>query len=120
MTPKGSLYFLFDGLRNPPRFEYSWAPLARDKKPWIEITLPEKSIVRELKLCTPNGNLTSCRVTLDSGRSVTADGNRSEIFSIPLPGEKTSRIRIDFLKYGYSRGNIGKRLLGRITDRIIK
>lgn len=114
MTPKGSLYFLFDGLRNPPRFEYSWAPLARDKKPWIEITLPEKSIVRELKLCTPNGNLTSCRVTLDSGRSVTADGNRSEIFSIPLPGEKTSRIRIDFLKYGYSRGNIGKRLLTEI------
>lgn len=57
------------------RVEYSWSPATSDQQPYLEIVLPRPMPLHELKLYTPNGNLTACRV-IAGGRTHEVRDNR--------------------------------------------
>lgn len=46
----GTLYYLLDGLTDPPQAFYAWRPQKNDKNPWLEIRLSEEAAAQELRL----------------------------------------------------------------------
>ena len=46
----GTLYYLLDGLTDPPQPYYSWLPKKDDTAPWLELVLPSKQEVSEVRL----------------------------------------------------------------------
>ena len=110
----GSLYYLLDGLTQPRCPEYTWRPLDSDKTPWIEIKLPAKAPVKRVLIYTPGGNLKECSVTALPGKTVQAKNPGKNVIGLSLDGTPTDTIRIDFKKYQWSAGILGKRLVTEI------
>ncbi len=46
----GTLYYLLDGLIDPPQPYYSWLPKKDDPAPWLELVLPQEQEVSEVRL----------------------------------------------------------------------
>ncbi len=114
----GSLYYLVDGLTAPNRPEYTWSPVATDKAPWLEFTLPKAAPLKELRLYTPHGNLVSCKITTGAGKTYRVENNTKDVIAVPLSGETADKVRIEILKHnipGERPGDaIGKRLLTEV------
>ena len=93
----GTLFYLVDGLTKPRIKEYSWTPLSHDRKPWLEIRLPEKHALKELVLYTDEGNLTDCDAVVN-GKTFSVRDNHAEKITIPLNGESSDLVRLNILK----------------------
>lgn len=110
----GSRYYLLDGICNPKRVEYTWAPARTDKNPFIEIKLPKIATLNELRLYTPNGNLKS-GVVIVNGRQFSFK-NSSSIIPLALNGVVADKVRIEFKEFDieYITQNPQRRLLSEI------
>ena len=112
----GSRYYLIDGLTNPKRVEYSWSPARNDKTPWIRIELPKKSVIREIRLYTPSGNLQQGTVEINGESIPFSNPERKELIVIPIPKQQTAVVRLNFQKFslGMTDHYVKDRLLTEI------
>ncbi len=116
-TQTGSLYYLVDGLIEPRRVEYSWAPSSSDKSPWLEFTLPKAAPAKEVVIYTPNANLISLRVHAGK-KSFLLENNTEKIISIKLDGEEIESLRIEILKHEKAKASLNDHLAARLITEV--
>lgn len=98
-TKVGALYCTLDGIRNPTRHEFCWAPYPGDKAPYIAYTLPQAAAVKEARIYTPLGNLRKGVIVTDSKRYNFVNDSKKEEIIIPLDGEVTTTMKIEVTEY---------------------
>ena len=115
-TKIGSLYFLLDGIIDPLRVEMSWSPKIDDKNPWLKVTLPKTSPVKQIKLYTPEANLIAGRIVAGN-QTVDFKDNTSDMISIDLNGDRIDSFKLEITLHKNKEpwtGGIKNRLLTEI------
>ncbi|MBR4222566.1 MAG: hypothetical protein IKR81_15510 [Victivallales bacterium] len=95
----GTLYYLLDGLTEPTWPDFAWTPMANDKTPWLEFTLPAEKKMNCLKLYSPGATLSTGRVMVN-GKVFPFDGVGRKTIEVKLDGSLSKSIKIEFDRDG--------------------
>lgn len=92
----GTLYFLLDGIRDLGyRPDYmAWTPRPNDSAPWVEIILPQKSEIREIRIFGTS-RLKSGTVLIDDKTMENFDADEHGHAVVKIPPTQGKNVRIE-------------------------